>query len=600
MACLAEAAPQNARMADPAIVPVPWPESPVNSTCTSPRHAEERGSILDGVARGISNLWLSEASPHEDEVMRANRSGTQENPSGAAAQLAQDLKRLSSDLTGGLSSRNLWEALSVQFCGSASAAKPSAMPILCAGIDAEDLLEECRDVFRQLLLESPEPNFTYSCGKNDEWLRSLNAFPELMRPHHDEIEDAIFDDGVGDAIPADIVPPANGPSAQNNRALQRRRLIGHVCNCFRAVQRILKGDRIKLWIQFVSRDELLQCALPAEDDVIYDLLEALTGNPETFDKMASQLPQTGEVDFADILDVVETEHGMSRASFSLGNSLGLLLSGNNEVSTSSAELQETARQLERRCRKKPLWHVTATAAAYHRSLIVTASWQAETMLRGFLSPSNPNNPSETPELCKVLLCVFRGIRAELAPVERLMWEYLAKSSRQVNGSFARMEVLEMLSEMQKHVLEKERSLGCFESDADEFELRELRAQSQQQAVNEIFAECPQGQGQHATLPDCLFWWRKVTDEYREAMGLAVPTALLQQQVQRQPEEMFRTLLRRVAADAEAATTALQGYSSVFSKLRALDVRHAIAASFTSLASAEQDTTDADASNDTDS
>jgi len=315
--------------------------------------------------------------------------------------------------------------------------------------------------------------------------------------------------------------------------------------------------------------------------------------------MAKQLcrraAQAGEVDFADILDVVETEHGTSRASFSLGDSLGRLVLGINEGSTSSTELsssQETAKQLRRRCRAGSVWQVTAAAAAYQRSLVLTAAWQAEQMLRGFLSPSSP---SETPESCNVVLCILRGIRSELAPVERLMWEILAKSSRQVNGSFARMDVLAMLSEMQQHVLEKERSLDCFESDAAENELRELRAECQQQAANEIFAICPEGQ--QATLPDCLAWWRGNTEEYREAMGLDVPLQLLQQQVHRQPEEMFRSLLWRVATDAEAARTALLGYSSIFSELRALDVRHAIAASFASLASAEQDTTTTEASND---
>ncbi|CAJ1398041.1 unnamed protein product [Effrenium voratum] len=186
---------------------------------------------------------------------------------------------------------------------------------------------------------------------------------------------------------------------------------------------------------------------------------------------------------------------------------------------------------------------------------------------------------------KALLAVLRGIHSELVPTERVLWELMGKREKNFDGSVSKKEVLDALEDL----------LGFHEEDAraspgELEELDRLRRQCQQRSVDNLFGS---GRRQVVAFADVLRWWWDMPEEYREAAGLAVPASVLRQRMRRQPEEMFRTALRRVAAEPAFARQALRGHVRAFAELRALAVRRSIE-SFSIRSTAESRTTTSDA------
>lgn len=66
----------------------------------------------------------------------------------------------------------------------------------------------------------------------------------------------------------------------------------------------------------------------------------------------------------------------------------------------------------------------------------------------------------------------------------------------------------------------------------------------------------------------MVWWLEMSEEFRNAAGFGIPPALLQQ---REPEQMFRMPLMRVARSEATVKAALIGHVRAFAELKALCV-----------------------------
>lgn len=182
--------------------------------------------------------------------------------------------------------------------------------------------------------------------------------------------------------------------------------------------------------------------------------------------------------------------------------------------------------------------------------------------------------------------MLRGIHSELVPTERVLWELIfSQQEKNFDGSVAKEEVLAALEELLSfHEEDSRASPGELE------ELDSLRRQCQKKSLENLFAD---GRRSSVAFADVLRWWWDMPEEYREAAGLAVPASVLRQRLRRQPEEMFRGPLRRVAAEAAFARQALRGHVRAFAELRALAVRRTIEG-FSIRSTAESRTTTSDA------
>ncbi|CAE7946516.1 unnamed protein product [Symbiodinium sp. KB8] len=225
-----------------------------------------------------------------------------------------------------------------------------------------------------------------------------------------------------------------------------------------------------------------------------------------------------------------------------------------------------------------------SAAAYQRALVLTCSWHCEQRLQSFLMTKGSPTERSRSEV-KSLLAVLRGIHSELVPTERVLWELMGQQQQHFDGTVGKEEVLSALEEL----------LGFHEEDAraspgELEELGRLRRQCQRRSVDNLFDD--RGRTVVA-FADVLRWWWDMPEEYREAAGLAVPASVLRQSLRRQPEEMFRGALRRVAAEPAVARQALRGHVRAFAELRALAVRRNIE-SFSIRSTAESRTTTSDA------
>jgi len=171
--------------------------------------------------------------------------------------------------------------------------------------------------------------------------------------------------------------------------------------------------------------------------------------------------------------------------------------------------------------------------------------------------------------------VLRGINSELTTTERVLWELLGASDANFDGLLTKGEVFSAISELLSHAAARE-AAAEEPSEALE-ELVRLRKDCQRQSVQALFApENGSGHDRRAvTLADVLRWWWDMPEEYRIAAGLTVPVWLIKRSIQRQPEEMFKTQLRRTAADVASARIALYGHVRVFAELRSLAVRRSV-------------------------
>eukprot|EP00929_Paragymnodinium_shiwhaense_P108216 TRINITY_DN74542_c0_g1_i1.p1 TRINITY_DN74542_c0_g1~~TRINITY_DN74542_c0_g1_i1.p1 ORF type:complete len:809 (+),score=207.71 TRINITY_DN74542_c0_g1_i1:88-2514(+) len=365
-------------------------------------------------------------------------------------------------------------------------------------------------------------------------------------------------------------------------AIVRARLIGDVIGCCEAVASELSPSEAKLWNAFVAIDSGLQATLVVSEMNFRQVLGGLASSPEVLEHWVSSLmarsADAPELDFADLLDWYTSERHVGETwTFQSSLKMGFANLFSTGTSTPSAPPRltpERISELRERCIQAEPLRLAEAAAAYRRSMVLTACWRCEQHLRDVLAPvvETPNHGDgihgRPPGPVAALLVVLRAIHAELAPSERVIWEMLGSKDSNFDGAMVKAEVLAAIGEFFVY------SLGR-ESDAteDEFEeLQRLRADCQRQSVDGLFAE---GDRRTVTLADVLRWWWDMPEEYRVAAGLAVPAVLLRRGIQRQPEEMFKTPLRRVAADASLAKHALRGNVRVFAELRALCVRRAI-------------------------
>ncbi|CAK8995804.1 unnamed protein product [Durusdinium trenchii] len=127
---------------------------------------------------------------------------------------------------------------------------------------------------------------------------------------------------------------------------------------------------------------------------------------------------------------------------------------------------------------------------------------------------------------------------------------MGKREKNFDGSVMKEEALAALEELLSfHEEDSRASQGELE------ELDRLRRQCQKRSLQNLFAD---GRRSAVAFADVLRWWWDMPEEYREAAGLAVPASELRQRLRRQPEEMFRGPLRRVASEASFARQALRG------------------------------------------
>jgi len=355
-------------------------------------------------------------------------------------------------------------------------------------------------------------------------------------------------------------------------------LASHLIGCYESVTSELSGDEIQLWDIFVNMDYTLAGSMTVSVDTAGEICSALAAissqaHAEACVKaLAERVDDTGECDFADLLDVWESEKRPDQLwhlRSSLRSGLSHLLAGAGISDGSPSRVPE----LRARCARLSDLALAVAAAAYQRTLVLTCSWHCEQRLSCFLA-------------LKVLVAVLRGIHSELVPTERVLWELIfSQQEKNFDGSVAKEEVLAALEELLSfHEEDSRASPGELE------ELDSLRRQCQKKSLENLFAD---GRRSSVAFADVLRWWWDMPEEYREAAGLAVPASVLRQRLRRQPEEMFRGPLRRVAAEAAFARQALRGHVRAFAELRALAVRRTIEG-FSIRSTAESRTTTSDA------
>ncbi|CAE7221777.1 unnamed protein product [Symbiodinium pilosum] len=346
---------------------------------------------------------------------------------------------------------------------------------------------------------------------------------------------------------------------------------------------------MQLWDIFVGIDHNLAGSLMVKLETADDLCDALAAissrnHAEACVKaLAERVDDSGECDFADLLDVWESEKQPDQLwqfRSSLRHGLSNLLAGAGITEAASSRVPE----MRARCARLSDSALAASAAAYQRTLVLTCSWHCEQRLQAFLlTKGSPSDRSRSE--VKSLLAVLRGIHSELVPTERVLWELMGQQQQLFDGTVGKEEVLSALEEL----------LGFHEEDSraspgELEELGRLRRQCQRRSVDNLFDD---RRRTVVAFADVLRWWWDMPEEYREAAGLAVPASVLRQSLRRQPEEMFRGPLRRVAAEPSFARQALRGHVRAFAELRALAVRRNIE-SFSIRSTAESRTTTSDA------
>lgn len=590
----------------------PSPSSPSDAVRGS-QVTRQRASFLESLSEGVANLWSFEPrearTPPSRDSIQSTVLVTQEGEEKfveeekkeaideanghrgslfLATELAQSLKRLSSDLSAGVASmaRNAPEATWTGVRDHDVRLSPLATPNddrSCLNLDS--LMNEAHLPFRQLLQEIPDPE------NNPGGI--LSAFPQLKRLQGAtqeapelQVGDLASESGHrDDATSAASSTVATQVQSPLFSAVVRARLSSHLIGCYESVTSELSGEEIQLWDIFVNMDHTLAGSMTVSVDTAGEICSALAAissqaHAEACVKaLAERVDETGECDFADLLDVWESEKRPDQLWHlrrSLRSGLSHLLAGAGISDGSPSRVPE----LRARCARLSDLALAVAAAAYQRTLVLTCSWHCEQRLNGFLAPQEGGSRH-----AKVLVAVLRVIHSELVPTERVLWELINQHEKNFGGSVAKEEVLAALEELLSfHEEDSRASPGELE------ELDLLRRQCQKKSLENLFAD---GRRSSVAFADVLRWWWDMPEEYREAAGLAVPASVLRQRLRRQPEEMFRGPLRRVAAEAAFARQALRGHVRAFAELRALAVRRTIEG-FSIRSTAESRTTTSDA------
>jgi len=377
---------------------------------------------------------------------------------------------------------------------------------------------------------------------------------------------------------------APSPSSSNEEgkttlisAVARSRLIGRVLGCCDAVLCDLSHEEALLWDSFVAADTDLKGSLNVQGKGLRNLLEHLSNSNDT-DRIDTWVSTIGEwsdddneVDFADLLDWFNWQR--EKGTFwnfqtSMRNSLSSLFSSDTQPSRMRPELLTSLRN---RLAAMPASSLMAVAASFQRTVVLTSWCLCERRLLLLVTPS-PTAGGPPRGNVAALLGVLRGINAELAPTERVLWELIGAKDNGFDGALDKNEVQEAIGELLVYSIEKE--LGTPMEDFEE--LQRLRADCRRRSVDALFEDQNRRRkSPYVTLADIIRWWWDMSEDYRVAAGLTVPASLLRRSLHRKPEEMFRDKLLKVAADSAIAQASLQGHIRVLAELRALAVSRAL-------------------------
>lgn len=375
-------------------------------------------------------------------------------------------------------------------------------------------------------------------------------------------------------------------------SIMRDKLISHMLCCCEAVAKESTLQETRLWNAFVGHDLKLKSLLLAKDACFFKVLEDLgvtTGVPlEAWAfSMEARADREGQIDFADILDWHRNEGAdASRTAGLLGRLSTTLFGGEAGAEAGrlgmSRLLPERHAQLRERAASMDLPALLESTAAYQRSMVLTSCWRCEQGLATVFAPlkvrhsASDGVDARPPGPLASLLVVLHTIHLELTPSEQVLWELTGTRDENFDGCFSLDEVRDAME-----VLISNSSGGEGGSSDREYaeavdggggvflELQQLRADCQRQSIDGLFAS---GGKSTVTLADVLKWWWDMPEEYRVAAGFVMPATLLRRSLQRQPEEMFKGPLRRVAANPAAAEASLRGHVRVFAELRALCAR----------------------------
>eukprot|EP00927_Polykrikos_kofoidii_P074471 TRINITY_DN70471_c0_g1_i1.p1 TRINITY_DN70471_c0_g1~~TRINITY_DN70471_c0_g1_i1.p1 ORF type:complete len:488 (-),score=111.94 TRINITY_DN70471_c0_g1_i1:38-1501(-) len=456
------------------------------------------------------------------------------------------------------------------------------------GALVEGLFEDARKPFGQLLKETP------------------NALCILVE-HCDAVGSTMESQGSADPTAAVTFqkPLPAGP---------RDSLICRILVCCDAVVKELSTQEVDLWNAFVGADASLRGVLRVCDANLTDVVRGFTSCDEIVGESVIFLKERandeGEVDFADLLEwfkqLRKVDQNLQwKASLRAGFEQ-LMRYARSESPTTPSLRAERVTELKERCRKAEGIRLAEAGVAYQRLLVLTSCWCCEQHLRSMLAPIDVGNAESDGEVpCNssaspggvtgadggaglprlslggaraslpgpvaALLGVLRGIHADLAPAERVLWELLGCQDRNFDGAFSTEEVTAAIAQLSCHAPGRDSA----KSEEEFEELQRLRGACRDQSLVGLLSTENVRRRGVVSLAVFLRWWWDMPEAYRVAAGLSVPLALLRKTVAKQPEELFKSHLRRVAADVASAKISLRGYVRVFAELRALCVRRAV-------------------------
>jgi len=449
--------------------------------------------------------------------------------------------------------------------------------------EREALLAEARRAFRKLLLEVPSP---------DE--QGLACFPFLRvltgreAPEQDAAAMTASDaeaiarslgNGQGPSSSSSSPRGMGGRSGSLLSAVERSALVGHVIACYEAMARELAPNEALLWSAFVLADDSLRGALGiGQLEDMAGCFEEVMGSAEKagacLGALAERAGEDGELDFVDFLDVLSAEVNSGATwSFrsSLRSSLFQLWGAGGPGGHGGSCARGGVAELRARCAHVSTQSLMSGAAAYQRCLVLHSCWRCEQQLSGLLSARPGDLVGGSCRTVRMLLAMLHGIHSELAPTERALWEIFGRQDSKFRGVLSRSEAGTAVREMLDHAQRRESARqGHSRPVEPTLELRQLREQCCSRFVEELF-----GNRRSATLADVLRVWWDTDEEYRVAAGLTVPASMVRLSIAREPEEMFREPLRRLATDPGAARASLRGHARTFAELRALAARRAV-------------------------
>ncbi|CAL1130727.1 unnamed protein product [Cladocopium goreaui] len=268
--------------------------SPPSDAVRGSQVSRQRASFLESLSEGVANLWSFEPrearTPPSRDSIQSTVLVTQEGEEKfvdeekkeaideanghrgslfLATELAQSLKRLSSDLSAGVASmaRHAPEATwtGVRDHENLSPASPND-DRSCLNLDS--LMNEAHLPFRQLLQEIPDPE------NNPGGI--LSAFPQLKRLQGatqapelqvDLASESGHRDDATSAASSTVAMQVQSPLFS---AVVRARLASHLIGCYESVTSELSGDEIQLWDIFVNMDYTLAGSMTVSVDTAGD------------------------------------------------------------------------------------------------------------------------------------------------------------------------------------------------------------------------------------------------------------------------------------------------------------------------------------------